>query len=454
MPLLKELSPRMKELRGKRKERTSQMAKIVSGAKQRELTSEEEEKLRALESEIEDLTSRIEELEDLAYADSEEDSNEDEDVDDEQDDSDAGQRTIKLKDGRTVVELGKQKNGQPKQRTNTLGVNARFGTIEYRKAFADYCLTGRNSRALQQDADIQGGYLVVPVQIANQIVKAIDNMLFMMKLCTQFPVINAQSLGVPSLDANPADSDWTGEISTVSEDSTMGFGRRDLQPRANTKLLKISIKLLQNALGGNFLTADGDDAAGVSFSGAEELIGNRLGYAFAKTVENAILNGSGVNRPLGLFVASTRGISTSRDISTGSTTNVTYAGLVNAQYAIKQGYNPAWLVSRDFMKLVRRLVDSQSRPLIIDPLVVGQQELLMGRPVYMSEYTPTTFTDGSYVGMYGDFKLYGIAFTKKFGLLRLNELFALTQQVGFLGTQMVDGMPLEETAFARLKCAA
>ena len=71
---------------------------------------------------------------------------------------------------------------------------------EYRAAFNSY-LEGDGKpdnaeiRALQADLDVQGGYLVAPQQFANELIKFIDDLVFIRGLSTVIPVTSADSLG-------------------------------------------------------------------------------------------------------------------------------------------------------------------------------------------------------------------------------------------------------------------
>lgn len=372
--------------------------------------------------------------------------------------------TILLPDGRQAVLLGQDGNnrrsvpvpqrGTPAtQQTNGARVDTqrqRRSSREYREGTQSYLMGNRFShRAIQQDVDVVGGYLIAPMSLQTTIMKAVDNRVWMRQLGTKITVVNGQSAGQPTLDTNPADSDWTAEIGTVQEESDMTFGRRELKPSVNTKLIKVSKKALDNAVATGFLTAN-DDSADKSFSGVEGLISNRFGYKFGVTAEKAYLTGNGINKPLGIFTASNRGISTARDYQTGSATNITYAGLLAAKYALKSGYDGQWLISQDFLKLTQALVDSQNRPLFLDPMMLDQPATIMGRKFNISNYCPNTFTTGQYVGMYFDPMYYLIADGPEFYIHRLDELFALNNQVGFIGYQETDGMPGIEEAFVRL----
>ena len=71
----------------------------------------------------------------------------------------------------------------------------------------------------------------------------------------------------------------------------------------------------------------------------------------------------------------------------------------------------------------------------------------------MSEHAPNTFTTGLYLGIFGDFRHYWIADSMSFAVQRLVELYAETDQTGFVGRTSVDGAPVLEEAFARITLA-
>jgi HK97 family phage major capsid protein len=62
-------------------------------------------------------------------------------------------------------------------------------------------------------------------------------------------------------------------------------------------------------------------------------------------------------------------------------------------------------------------------------------------------------TTGNYVGILGDFSYYWIADALDMQVQRLVELYAATNQVGFIARREVDGMPVLEEAFVRVKLA-
>lgn len=292
-------------------------------------------------------------------------------------------------------------------------------------------------RNLSAGTNTEGGYLVSPQQFVANLLKAVDDEVVVRRLATVITIEGAKSIGVPTLDADPGDGDWTAELQTGSEDSTMAFGKREMRPHPVAKRIRISNNLLRN-----------------SALPVEDLVQSRLRYKFGITQEKAYLTGDGVQKPLGLFTASADGIPTSRDISTDNTsTAMTVDGLKNAKYSLKAQYQRSaqWLFHRDAVKQIAKLKDGENRYLWQDSIRENEPDTLLGRPVNQSEYVPNTFTSGLYVGLFGDFSFYWILDNLQMQMQRLVELYAATNQLGLIGRYEGDGAPVMAEAFARVK---
>lgn len=317
-------------------------------------------------------------------------------------------------------------------------------TDEYQKAFRS-CLRGGvraltpdQYRALQADSDTAGGFVVVSQQFATGLIMAVDDMVYIRKLATVIQLAKAESLGVPALDSDPGDADWTAEIKTGSEDTAMDFAKRELRPHPLAKRIKVSNKLIR-----------------VASVDVESLVRDRMGYKFGVTQEKAFLTGTGANQPLGVFTASAQGISTGRDVSTGNTaTEIKADNLINVKYSMKAQYRTRaqWMFHRDAIKMIRKLKDGNGDYLWKAGLS-DKPDTILEMPFMESEYAPNTFTTGLYVGILGDFKFYWIADALDMQIQVLDQLYAETNQVGFIGRWESDGMPTMEEAFARVKLA-
>ena len=90
------------------------------------------------------------------------------------------------------------------------------------------------------------------------------------------------------------------------------------------------------------------------------------------------------------------------------------------------------------IKAVRKLKDSTGQYLWQPSLMAGTPDTLLGRPVKTSTYMPV-IAAGAKTIAFGDFSYYWIADRKGRSFKRLNELYAANGQVGFLGSQRVDG---------------
>lgn len=314
---------------------------------------------------------------------------------------------------------------------------------QYKKAFLSYLLHGDKSRqalAMQVSKDAQGGYLST-MDWATGLIMDVDNLVFMRQLATVLPALpQAVSIGVPSRDARLSTTDWTPEIpaSDIAEDDSLRVGRRELMPHGNTKLVKVSNKMLRSGV-----------------INVEQFVRSEIAYSQSITFENAYQNGDGVQKPLGVWVASDDGVPTSRDVTASSATAYTADDLIDTLYNLKPQYqaNATGLFSRESVKRARKLKDGNGQYLW-QPGLAGTPSTILERPYVQSEYAPSTFTTGLYVGMFADFSAgYWIADTTFTNVQVLAELFALRQQTGFLATMETDGQPVLPEAFSRLKLA-
>lgn len=316
-------------------------------------------------------------------------------------------------------------------------------TEEYLAAYDRYLAYGEIGQQLGAvvGKDDKGGY-AAPMATTSRLIKFVDDNVFMRRLATVLPpIMDAVSLGAVSYDSDTGDADWTAEVpaSDIAEDDGMTFGKRELMPHLCTKLVKASDKFLRTAA-----SLPG---------GAANFIGDRLGYKFGITEEKAFLTGSGIQRPLGVFVASNNGIPTSRDTVSASATDFTADTVIDALYALKPQYQDkaTGLFSREFIKRLRKKKDGDGQYLWAPGLVAGQPDRVLNRPYVQSENVPSTFTTGLYVGMWGDFSWYWIQDSMGMTIQRLGELFQLKNQTGFLGRKETDGMPVLAEAFSRIR---
>lgn len=472
---------RIKDLHDERRKTLADARAMLDTAEKekRSMSAEEQKRWDDSMRAVDELKDRVDKLEKMSQAEDEDDEereegdeedaekgkvgkgkkaeDEREETDDEEEDEEARSSSWKqrakraAKRGRRMT--GAQKPGEqrainlfrlPNEGAQAFADRQRRSKPEYLVAARRWMCGGMSAvmasaerRAIQADSDIVGGYLVMPQQFVAELIKFVDNLVFVRGLATKHTVANAQSLGAPSLDTDIADSDWTSELATGNEDTSMATGKRELFPHPLAKRIKVSNKLLA-----------------LSVMQPEQLVKKRMGYKFGVTEEKAYMTGTGAQQPLGVFVASSMGIDTSRDVTCGTTTAFTADGLIDVKYNLKAQYQAVaeWILHRQSVQQIRKLKDGVGQ-YIWQAGLQGTPDTLLDCPVNMSEYAPNTYTTGQYVAMLGDWSFYWIADSINFELQRLVELYAETNQTGFIGRRETDGMPVLAEAFSRGKFA-
>ena len=329
------------------------------------------------------------------------------------------------------------------------GATTAAATSDGRIAFTTYMARGPEQarqatdyaqlRALQVDNDTGGGYLIMPPSMHGMLIREVDDALVMRQISNVQPMLAVgQSLLAAVDDDSIDEADWTGELTEVPEDDFNPLGQRRLEPRRLAKRFKISNELLM--------------APGFNH---ETYWLQRAARKLEEPQEKAFMTGSGANQPLGIFTANDNGIPTSRDVSTGNTTTaLTADGVLAAFYSLKAQYmrNARFVFHRTGIRQLRELT-ANGQFLWQPGLSGGEPATILGRPFIMSEYAPSDFTTGKYVGVVGDFMKYWIVDSAQTRVQRLNELYAETNQTGYILRAATDAAPVLAEAFARLKLA-
>jgi len=297
------------------------------------------------------------------------------------------------------------------------------------------------ARTIYAGSDADGGYLQAPIQFAKELLREIDNVCVVRQLATKKQTGKAEGLGIYTKTDSFTDATWTSELKTGDMDETVVFGKKELRTHPLAKGTRLSNKLIQVA----------------TVADIEGEVLRELAKVFGQTEEQAFMTGDGNMKPLGLFTASDDGISTSRDVSTGNkATEVTFDGFIEFQHKLHQNYwtKAKMLFHLDLLKQLRKIKDNNGQYIWQQGMVsVGIPSSIYGSSYVLGDYVPNTFTTGKYVAIYGDFSQYYIADCMAMQMQVLKELYALTNQTGYICRQELDGMPVVAKAFARMQLA-
>jgi len=288
---------------------------------------------------------------------------------------------------------------------------------EYKKAFWN-AMRNKTPKtevlnALSIGTDSEGGYLV-PDEFERMLVKALEDENIIRTLAH---VITSSSgdKKIPVVASNGTAS-WVDEGAAIPE-SDDTFGQVNLGAHKLATMLKISEELLN------------DSAFNLEQYAAKEF-GRRIGRA----EEQAFITGSGTGRPTGFLSSAQVGV------TTAGAAAITLDEIIDLYHSLREPYrrNAVFVVNDMTIKAVRKLKDNTGQYLWQPSVIVGSPDTILGKPVKTSSFMPT-IEAGAKTVAFGDFSYYWIADRQGRSFKRLNELYAANGQVGFLGSQRVDG---------------
>ena len=284
---------------------------------------------------------------------------------------------------------------------------------------------------LKEGADPQGGYLV-PDEFERTLIQMLaeENVLRSLSHVIQ-TASGDHKIPVVASEGTAA---WTDEEAAYTESNTT-FGQVSIGTHKLGTLVKVSEELLN------------DSAFDLEGYMAQEFA-RRLGNA----EEESFLTGTGTDRPSGILV-DTAGAS---DGSTAAaTTAITFDDLIELYYSLREPYRKSatLLLHESTVKAIRKLKDTQGQYIWQPSVSADVPDKILNCPVVTSRYMPQMAADAKTV-LFGDFSYYWIADRQGRTFKRLNELYAVTGQVGFLGSQRVDAKIVLPEAIKTLKQAS
>ena len=313
------------------------------------------------------------------------------------------------------------------------GVNQKQGRAsdEYKTAFWGM-MRSRSAgpsvmNALQIGTDSEGGFLV-PDEYERTLVQGLEEENVLRSLCTVIQTSSGDRK-IPIV-ASHGTASWVDEEGTIPE-SDDAFGQISIGAHKVATMIKVSDELLQD-----------------SVFNIENYIASEFARRIGAAEENAFINGDGSGKPTGLLHA-----------TNGAATGVTTAGnsvaadeIIDLVHSIKSVYRnkAVFLMNDSTIKAIRKLKSIEGQYLWQPGLKEGQPDTLLNYRIVTSPYMPEVAA-GNKVILFGDFKSYWIADRQGRSFQRLNELFAVTGQVGFRATQRVDGRLVLAEA---MKCLA
>ena len=267
---------------------------------------------------------------------------------------------------------------------------------------------------LQVGTDTEGGYLV-PDEYEKKLISALEEENVFRPLATKIQTSSGDRK-IPVI-TQKGEASWMEEEEaySLSDDS---FGQIALSAYKVGTAIKISEELLNDSV----------------FD-----LPSYIAKEFARRIgskEEAFLIGDGKGKPTGIF-ANAGG---AENGATTSTANISFDDMIELFYSVKSPYRKkaVWILGEQTVKALRKIKDNTGNYIWQPAVSSGLPDTILNRPYVTSVYAPVSAAGAKPIA-FGDLSYYWIADRQGRSLKRLNELFAMNGQVGFLASQRVDG---------------
>jgi len=303
-------------------------------------------------------------------------------------------------------------------------------SAEYAAAFWN-SIRSRNWIDVHNDlhvgTDTEGGYLV-PDEFERKLIEALEEENIFRQMATVIKTSSGDRK-IPIVTSK-GDAVWMDEEEqyTLSDDT---FGQASLSAFKLGTAIKISEELLND-----------------SVFDLPSYIAREFARRIGAKEEEAFFVGNGTGKPTGIFNA-TGGAS---DGATTAGASITFDDVMELFYSLRSPYRKkaVWVLNDSTVKALRKLKDGNGNYIWQPSVSAGVPDTILNRPYKTSSYVPE-IKAGAKCMAFGDFSYYWIADRSGRTFKRLNELFAMTGQVGFLAMERLDGKLILPEAVKTLK---
>ena len=276
----------------------------------------------------------------------------------------------------------------------------------------------REMRAQGLAPNAAGGFTV-----PDAMMRAIDIALLafggMRRAAEVFSTNTGADLPIPTTNDTNQKGERVAEGVEVS-DQDVAFGQLILQAFLySSKFVPVSYQLMQD-----------------SATNMQTLLGRLLGERVGRIQNEEFTIGDGTaGVPNGIVTAAANS-----GVTTASNTALNWKELLDLKYSVDQAYRQqgaGYMMADATLLLLKKMEDSQDRPLFLPSLFVDGPETFNGDPVIVNNDMPTGAASKAI--LYGQLSKYLIREVRTFEVMRLNELRARFHQVAFMGYARADG---------------
>lgn len=287
--------------------------------------------------------------------------------------------------------------------------------------------------------DANGGYLT-PDYFSSEVIKAMKWYGGVESVANVIRTTDGNSLSFPKRDSTTLKAALVAEVGTPGN-TTITYGRLTLDAyKYSTGVFTVSNELIQD-----------------SIVNAESEIIEVSAESFGRAFNEAWTTADGSSKPQGVIsgfagLAGNAGIGKVGAVATA----VTFGELVDLKHSLDKAYrgNATWMFNDLTEAAIRKLVDSQGQPLwTMGDLKNGSPDMILGH-AYTINNDMANIASAATPIAFGDFKrAYRIRLVNGVGLRRLNELYATSDEVGFVAFMRMDADIADTKALKLYKSA-
>jgi len=313
--------------------------------------------------------------------------------------------------------------------------------------YARWLKGGDNALSAQEWLDIrntmstttagEGGY-TVQTDVATSVIDYMKAYGGMRAVANVISTDGGNDIQFPTSDGTSETGEWIAQNTTATA-ADISFGSVTLKTfKASSKYVTVPYELLQD-----------------SQVDVEALVNKRLGQRLGRLTNTGYTTGNGTSAPNGIVTAAATGYTASN--ATSQVTAIVYASLVELIHSVDPAYRMGgackFMMNDSSVKVIRKIVDGQSRPLFTpgyDTQIPGatgsQPDSLMGYPIVLNQDVASMAASAKSI-IFGDFSYYTIRDVMAFSMFRFTDsAFTKLGQVGFLAWMRTGGQLLDTNA--------
>jgi len=299
------------------------------------------------------------------------------------------------------------------------------------RAFANYirkqCGVHVEERAGEQNLDMGNNGAVIPVTIAQRIIRKVEEIAPVLAKATRFNVKG--TLKVPVWGKANTTHDITVAYQTEFTDITADSG------------MFTSVGLSGYLAGA--LTLIGKSVANNADVDVVNFVINEMAKKIAQFLEGELLNGT-VDKATGA-------LSTNTTLNAGSTTAISADNLIDLQAKIPTVYqaDACWIMHPSTFTTLKKLKDATGQYLLQNDFTSAMPYRILGKPVYLSDNMPT-IGSGKKAVLYGDLSGLAVNFREDISIQILQEKYATMHAMGIVSWFEFDSNVIDHQKLAVL----